>query len=621
MIACNQKEQPMPYPHWTKGVHHDGSAVFVSNPLPTLNETVEIKLRVPADAPINHVFIRTEPDGEQAFTHMPQTSHDDVCAWYTGALYMRNPRMVYRFKIMTDDGAFFYTAAGISRADGPDVYDFKLLADFESPSWLPGTVFYQIFPDRFHNGDPSLTPPPGQQFDHPPQGMFESQVQDWNADPIAFAEGGTVDFFGGDLPGIEQKLDYLLDLGVNALYLNPIFTSPTNHKYNISDFYTVDPHFGGNDALISLSEKLHANSMRYVLDITPNHIGHTSAWFTDAQANPDANTTDYFIFYEHPHSYEAWFGVQTLPKLDYSSEKLLDVMYRNNDAIMKHWLKPPYNADGWRLDVWNMVGRRGPDDYQHRVGRETRSAVKSTNDDAYVFGESFYDDTGSLQGDQLDAMMNYQGFTFPVERWLAGHDVNVWNETPPAHVDTARLPAEAAVEQMQRYMAAVPWAVTQIQFNLLGSHDTPRIMSIVDGDEPLAKLAAVLLFTFPGVPSIYYGDEIGMFGWREPDNRRGMVWDEDRWNMGIRELYQQLIQMKRSHAALQTGGFEVLHAEGAALAYLRESETERMIVLAHRGGEDAHSVDISLSHAGIPRSTTFTGLLSKTPYIIEDGTL
>ncbi len=600
----------MPYPQWTRGVHHDGSALYVSNVLPTLDETVEIRLRVPLTAPVQRVFLRSEPDGEQHFTQMSVSSSDALSVWYTASLTMRNRLMPYRFKLMTDAGAFYLTARGINRADLPNTFDFKLLADFESPAWLEDAVFYQIFPDRFYNGDPSLTPPEGLPFEHPPQGTFYSQQRNWDAPPLPFAEGGTVDFFGGDLPGIEQKLDYLQDLGITALYLNPIFTSPSNHRYNTSDFYSVDPYLGGDDALISLSNALHARDMRYVLDITPNHVGHTHKWFTAAQADLTSPTAGYFTFYNSPNAYENWLGVSVLPKLNYRSAALRDVMFHRDDAVMRYWLLPPFNADGWRLDVWNMTARQGAADLWHEAGRELRQSVKSVKPEAYVFGENFFDSTPNLQGDELDATMNYQGFAFPVWRWLAGHDINAWMTPPAPFADPVPMPAEATVEQMQTYMAAVPWAITRMQFNLLGSHDTPRIASVVNGDAALNKLAVVLLMTFPGVPNIYYGDEIGMEGWRDPSNRHTMIWDEARWNADLRGHYQRLIDLRRTSDALRRGGFQFLAAAGGLMAYARASADETLVIIAYRGGDDGSNVRVPVWQGAIEDGTLLSDVLS-----------
>ena len=609
----------MQHPDWTKAIHHDGSTVYVSNALPALGESVEIKLRLPAGNPTQRVYLRTTVDGEQHYIQMSISRRDDLTIWYSGTLHMQNRRVGYRFRLMTPDGALVYNGLGVHRADVTDANDFKLLADFASPTWLRDAVFYQIFPERFANGDSATDPQPGTIFNHPPYEPFTSRSMDWDTDtPLPFKEGGSVDFFGGDLPGIEQNLDYITDLGANAIYLNPIFSSPSNHKYNISDFYTVDAHFGGNDALISLADALRRRNMRYVLDLTPNHTGDTHDWFRDAQADVASPTADYYTFYDHPTAYEAWLGVATLPKLDYTSSDLRDAMYRAPNAVMRHWLNAPYHADGWRLDVWNMTAVQGGDDEQHEVGREMRVAVKQTDPEAYLFGEHFFDATGSLQGDEMDAAMNYQGFSFPVWRWLAGHDLGAWSDEPPGHVDTTLLPAEAAVAQMQRYLSAIPWAIARMQFNQLGSHDTPRILSVVEGDEALAKLAAVLLLTYPGVPCIYYGDEIGMMGWADPDNRHPMRWDENRWNTDLRAHYQRLIELRRTLPALMSGGLQFLYAEGGALAYLRESVEQRVIVVACR---DAGKVSIPVAQGNIPDGAAFEDALSGQRFSVADGEL
>lgn len=608
-------------PEWTSGVHHDGSELYVSNPLPALNERVRITLRIMSGTPVKRIFLRAAPDGEEAFAEMVLYKEDSVSRWYGVHMTIVNRRMRYRFKLITAAGAYTYSAAGMRRAEAPDNTDFVLLADFDAPDWLSDTVFYQIFPDRFYNGDPTLNPPEGVVFDHPPQGQFTSQLLDWDVPPIPFAESGTVDFRGGDLPGIQQKLDYLQDLGVNAIYLNPIFASPTNHRYNTTDFYAVDPYLGGNEALVTLKAAMDAVQMRLILDLTPNHCGHGHEWFTAAQADHNAPTADYFTFYAHPDDYEAWFGVEVLPKLNYTSDRLRDVMYRSEQGVMRYWLRDPFNVDGWRLDVWNMTARRGELDVNQEVAREMRAAVKEANPAAYMFGEHFYDATENLQGDALDAVMNYQGFSFPIWRWLAGHDIGAWDKPQPAYVDPVHLPAEAAAEQAVAFMAAVPWVITRMQFNLLGSHDTPRIYSIVKEDTALAKLAATLLLTFPGVPSVYYGDEIGLTGWYDPENRSSMVWNERGWNTDLRTHYQRVIALRRSSSALRAGGFRFVHADGALMVYLRESTDERMIIVAYRDVVERENVKIPVRHAFVPDGCVFEDVISGATFSVVGGVL
>lgn len=609
------------YPDWVNGIHHDGSALYVSNPTPKLGETVTITLRVPQSASETAVYLRTTEDGEQAYKLMTPARADAATQPYTVELTVNERITRYRFKIMSEEGAFVYNGLGVYRADVTDVNDFKLIADFAPPTWVYDTVFYQIFPERFHNGRPDLTPKTGEQFDHPPYAPFISQRREWDELPVPFSVGGTVDFFGGDLPGIEQKLDYIHELGANALYLNPIFTSPTNHKYNTSDFYAVDPHFGGNEALASLRTALDRLNMRVVLDLTPNHCGDTNTWFTAAKADKNAPTADYFIFNDHPDDYVSWLGVKVLPKLNYGSDALRGAMYRDEDAVMRYWLNEPYRIDGWRLDVWNMTARHSADDYFGEVGREMREAVKATNPQAYLFGEHFFDASDTLQGDAMDAVMNYQGFSFPVWRWLAGHDLGAWHEPPRGHADNALLPAEAAAEQMQMYLAAVPWAIARMQFNLLGSHDTPRILNVVKGDKRLAKLAAVLLLTYPGVPSIYYGDEISMAGWADPDQRRTMRWNESDWDTDMRKHYKRLISLRRSSSALIDGGMQFLYAHGGLLVYQRQSKDERLIIIGWRGEDKSDGLHIPVWNGGVRDTAQFEDVLGGGKFRVDDGVI
>jgi alpha-glucosidase len=601
----------MPKLHWTAGIHHDGSSLYVSNPYPALDETVTLTLRVPLDAPVRAVFIRSEPDGEGHHTPMQIVRQDAVSAFWSGELKASQPRNHYRFRLLTSEGAYWLNALGVTRADGPDWYDFKLLADYAAPLWVNESVFYQIFPDRFYNGDPALTVQPGAWTKR----EFKVQVREWGTPPLPYKEGGNLDFYGGDLPGIVQKLDYLQALGVNALYLNPIFTSPSNHRYNIDDFFSVDPHLGGNEALVELRKALDERGMKVILDVTPNHVSSLNPWFLEAQQNPASPVADFFTFYERPDHYATWLGVKSLPKLNYESAKLREIMYEGENAILRYWLKEPFCMDGWRLDVSNMTARQGTTQLAHKVWRGIRRAVKSVNPQSYLMGENFFDASPYLQGDELDAVQNYQGFNIPMWRWLAGHDVGAaWGAK---HTDTVLMSSEALAEHMTAYRAALPWVIALQQFNQLCSHDTPRILSIVHNDKTLAKLGAFLLMTYPGVPCLYYGDEIGMEGAHDPDNRRTMIWDEAEWDTDIRGCYQTLIRIRHASPALTQGGYQQLAAEGGLFAFQRQSPEQRLIVIASR---DEHAgVDLYVRHAGIADGTALTDLLSRKSFTVSDG--
>lgn len=596
---------------WTAGLHHDGSALYVSNPLPAIGETVTIRLRVPADAPIRMIELRTEPDGEGETTPMTRagiTDDDSPYHLYEAQMPVIMPANPYRFEIRTEgEGEYHYNALGVSKAIWPTLFDFVLLADFQRPSWIDDAVFYQIFPDRFHNGDPALNVPDGAFVSRSGK---RSQTRDWDAPLRPYAESGNVDFYGGDLPGIIARLDYLRELGVNALYLNPIFASSSSHRYNTEDFYKVDPHLGGDEALAALRKGLDERGMRYILDTTPNHSGDGHHWFKDAQADSEAPTAEYYTFHEHPHDYAFWKMARSLPKLNYASDAVHEVMYRAKDAVLRHWLKPPFRADGWRLDVFNMTARQGAFQQQPAVGRGIRAAVKAENPDAYLMAESFFDASLSLQGDQLDAVMNYVGFTLPLWRWLSQLD----DEEQPSPYDAADFAAQA-----QRFLAAVPWAIASMQFNLLGSHDTARIRSIVGDDTRLVQLAVTLLMTFPGVPCIYYGDEIGMAGGKGPHNRGTMRWNESEWDMALRDWFKQVIALRKESDALKTGGYQLLYASGGLLAYQRQSDSQRLIVVGHRGPAQMMEAVIPVGAGGIRDGVTLRDRLSELTVKVRDG--
>lgn len=601
----------MTYPDWTTGLHHDGSDVYVSNPYPQIDDTVMITLRAPLNAPLLAVFLRTEPDGEAHHEAMQIADTDSVSAYWQCELKITMPRNHYRFKLLTDTGAYWFNQHGITRADGPDFWDFKLLANYDAPLWTHNSVFYQIFPDRFYNGDPALTVKPGAWDVRD----YSVQVRSWEDPPLPYHESGNLDFYGGDLPGIGQKLDYLQDLGVNAIYLTPIFTSPSNHRYNIDDFYNVDPYLGGNEALAELRRALDIYGMRVMLDITPNHVSSRNPWFLDAQVNPEAPTADFFTFNQRPDDYLAWLGVKTLPKLNYRSERLREVMYEGEDSVFRYWLKEPFRIDAWRLDVANMTGRQGISQLSHKVVRGIRRAVKAEMPEAYLIGENFFDGTPTLQGDELDATMNYQGFNIPMWRWLAGRDNHAPLDEP------VLMPSEALAEQMAAYRAAIPWVIASQQFNQLGSHDTPRILTIVGGSRALAKLGAFMLMTYPGIPCIYYGDEIGMEGAGDPDNRRTMIWDESRWDHDLRQYYQKLIQLRQHSPALKIGGYQQVYAEGDIFAFQRHCLAQRLIVVAHRGNQEVLNFSLPVRHVGLADGATLVDRLTDATYTVENGAI
>jgi alpha-glucosidase len=598
--------------NWLGGIHHDGSALYVSNPLPRLNEIVTVRLRVPASAPVRRAYLRTIPDGEQHLDPMRFAGQDGAVSWWEGELRAANPLNPYRFKIYTDDAAYHLNAYGISRAESLSLYDFKLLTDYHAPTWVHNSVLYHIFVDRFSNGDPSNDVSDGAWT----LDGFPTQRRAWGDPLLAWKQGGNADFYGGDLDGIVQKLDYLQALGVNALYLSPIFTAPSNHKFDTSDFENVDPHFGGNAALARLRAALDQRQMRMIVDVVVNHVGVRHAWFKAAQADASAREGEYFTFHRHPHSYEMWNGVKSLPKLNYRSETLRDAIYRAPESVLRRWLHDPYRLDGWRLDVFNMTAVQGETQLGHKIARGMRRAIKGDHPTAYFMGEHFFDATSNLQGDELDGVMNYLGFTYPLRRWLTTYP---FSSTAEGRVDPTRLPGDAMFEQWRAVRAAIPWQVTRGQYNLLSSHDITRFFTAVDGDPRMVKLGAAILFTYPGVPGIYYGEEIGLPGAHDPDNRRPMPWDEAAWNRDLLAYYTALIKLRRESAALIEGAFEELYADVGTIAYQRQAQTERLIVIGSRDARASFALEAVC--AGLADGDTFRDVLSGGTYRVADGRL
>lgn len=559
-------------PNWLDTIYHSGATPYVSELFPKLGDSVTIRVRVALNAPIKRLFLRTFPDGEQHFA--PMTLADS--GLYEAELSIAEPVVHYRFVVESADGLFWLTAKGAQHHEPLDTFDFRIIANYTAPDWLHKTVFYQIFPDRFANGDPDndIQPEDFEYRGHRPKTFAWEQPPDPNTIfPLVF--------YGGDLVGVRQRLDHIEKLGINAIYFNPLFTSKSNHKYDGSDYEHVDPSLGGDDALISLREELNRRNMRYLLDIVPNHCGFAHTWFQTARENRDAPETAFFTFHNHPDDYATWLGVWSLPKLNYNSYELRRRMY-GSEGVIRKWLKGGFSADGWRVDVANMLGRQGETQIGDEISREIRAAVKETNPNAYLLGENFFDATPQLQGDQYDGAMNYAGFTHPLLYWLIGFHLRAWGMGEEIWSDVP-FTTQALIDTWRERMAVIPWQIQLQQFNLLGSHDTPRIRSLVKEDDALHRLAVAVLLTFPGVPSIYYGDEIGMVNDEHLDQRGCMIWDEDRWDHDLLAFYQELIELRTTNSALQRGSFQVVDFSADSFAYIRQSESDTILLIANRG--------------------------------------
>jgi len=604
--------------NYLASIHHDGSSRYVKPAANLqLGDEVVIRLRTSRDAPIERILLRTCPDGEQFFAEMQREDApaSSACLWWRATLKLSMPLTPYRFLLFTEDGVWWYNGTGLHRHIPTDAEDFRLLAEYTAPAWVRESVFYQIFPDRFADGDPTSNVRAGE-FEY--QGVRASS-KSWGEAQSGWPQA-MVEFYGGDLRGIENQLGYLLDLGVNAIYLNPVFPAYSNHRYDVVDYYNVHPHLGGNGALASLRQATAEKDMRFILDIVPNHCGVEHPWFTAAVKDPQAVTAEYFSFHQHPNEYESWLGVKSLPKLNYRSQSLRETIYAGSQAVFRHWLRPPYAIDGWRVDVANMLARHGKDQLESEVWAGIRQAVKEENPSAYLLGENFFDSTPQLQGDHLDASMNYAGFTHPLQFWLGQFQINQHAE--PRNVKS-NVPwsTQAFVDSLQANRAAIPWTIARQQLNLLGSHDLPRILNVLEHNQSLNRLAIALLFTYVGVPSIYYGDEIGMSGKDALEARNCMIWDAAEWNIELRSFYQKLIHLRRSSPALIEGGFQVLLAEENVLSYLRDADEEQIIVVGNRGSAIRPAGSLPVLHGGISDDTVFQELFTAQTSTVSNGKL
>ncbi len=326
-------------------------------------------------------------------------------------------------------------------------------------------------------------------------------VKAWGDAVGAHQNTGAREFFGGDLKGIEQKLDYLSGLGVTALYFNPVFTAPSNHKYDTTDYFQIDPMFGTNEQFAQLCEQIRGKQMKIVLDAVFNHTSVHHPWFDikqegqGAYGNPNSDFRDYYFFEGQTNNYIGWKGIGNLPVLNFENEQVRDYIYQSEEAVIKHWLKPPYCVDGWRFDVIHMLGEGdGAKNNAHYV-EAFRQAAKSTNPNAYVLGEHFFEATQWLQGGQEDGAMNYYGFAHPVRALFAKQDIMY---------DPIDINALDFKEWVDEARAKVPFANQLSQLNQLDSHDTARFLTLLNGNEEKMQMALALLMTYVGTPCLYY---------------------------------------------------------------------------------------------------------------------
>ncbi len=489
---------------------------------------------------------------------------------------------LYYFSLIIDGKYYYYSKSGVTAYVPSYKSYFEITPDISPSSWVSEATCYQIFPDRFKDGNPLLDVKDNEyEFDG-----GSVKAMNFNDTPLSFEDGRCLDFFGGDFQGIIDSIDYFKSLSINTLYLNPIGVSCTTHRYDCCDFFHIDPKLGGDDKFIEMIETLHKNDIKVIVDISINHTGTNHPWFIKANEDSQSKEASYY-YIEEDGSVAFWEDVPTLPQLNYSNSELCNIMYKGKDSVLRKFVKPPFNQDGWRLDVANVVGRRGSDQLTHEIWRDVRAAVREEKDDAYLVGECWNDASPYLQGDQWDATMNYVGCGRPIRKWMGERDrfnLDGWGQSPVAEDPYT---GEEMMGAIKSQLDDVKGQMRYFQMNLVDSHDTPRLHNhskIMNQD--IYNGAMMLMYLLPGMPSVYYGDEIGLDGkldcvenWRYP-----MEWDSSKWNMEQFNNIKELGLLRKTYThILSTGSYGFLDTDESMMSFTRSLNDETIILVLNRG--------------------------------------
>ncbi|MCM3676530.1 glycoside hydrolase family 13 protein [Peribacillus simplex] len=529
-------------------IHHRPNDNY-SYPINT--ETLHIRLRTKKQDISSVGLIFGDPyisdNGQWQYEELPMSLSGSDNRYDYWHIYVKPPyrRIRYGFKVSSEDESAIYTEKGFFKEPPRDPGSYFAIPYlhqnevFGAPEWVKDTIWYQIFPERFANGNP----------DNDPEG-----VKPWGSEDPAVDN-----FFGGDFEGIIEHLDYLENLGINGIYFTPIFHAYSNHKYDTIDYRSIDPQFGTKETLKTLITECHKRNIRVMLDAVFNHSGYYFPPFQDLlEKGEKSKYKDWF----HPHSfplkggerpnYETFGFFESMPKLNTANPEVKEYLLE----VSAYWVKE-FDIDAWRLDVANEVDQP--------FWREFRTTVKKIKPDLYILGEIWHDSMPWLRGDQFDAVMNYP-FTNQVFRLVASQTIN----------------AREFREEMTAIYHSYPTNVFDVTFNLLGSHDTPRIFTDCGEDLARAKLIHAILLTFNGSPCIYYGDEIGLTGGMDPGCRKCMVWDEEKQNTELFNEIKALILLRKEERLLANDGkFKFLDTAGNEhiVAYQKYNGKRSVVIL------------------------------------------
>ena len=528
-----------------------------------------------------------EFSGQTAELELPCTGQDGDRNRFSGIFSApAEPELVwYWFRLFREDGSsILLDRSGYHGGENVQSWQLTVYEESSTPAWFGCGVVYQIFPDRFCRLE--LPDPAGMVGSRTIHENW-SNLPDWR--PDAQGEVRNCDFFGGSLQGILSKLDDLADFGVTVLYLNPVFESASNHRYNTADYRAIDPMLGTEDDFHHLCQEAKRRGIRVILDGVFNHTGSQSRYFnadgfysdTGAAQSPDSPYYHWYSFHPWPADYDAWWGIRTLPAVREDAPDYRDFIIRGRDSVVRHWLRA--GASGWRLDVADEL----PDDFIEEI----RTAMEETAPDSFLLGEVWEDATTKiaysmrrryLLGQELHGVMNYP-FRTALIAYLLGGDADEFRET---------------LESLRENYP--PHAFYSLM-NFLSTHDTPRILTVLGADHvPDSKeeravfrlsparrqlglkrlrLAALVLFTFPGAPTVYYGDEAGMEGWEDPFNRAGYPWGQE--DSELKSFFSKLAHLRREQPALQTGQLHWRWTAGSLLVFARELDGQLLTTVVN----------------------------------------
>jgi alpha-glucosidase len=648
----------------TQALFSDGTKFFRDPPEPDAYSSVTIRFRS-ARENLDEAYLVV--DDEKYL--MTKFFNDRYFDYYEYTLDLTDRQIHYYFELHYGNIVCYYFTVGLCRRPETN-YSFTITPGFHTPDWAKGAVMYQIYTDRFYNGDRSndvLTD------EYYYIGDSTDKVDDWEKYP---AQMGVREFYGGDLEGVLQKMDYLQDLGIEVIYFNPLFVSPSNHKYDIQDYDNIDPHFGkivhdegellkrnedgsihlddpsapnrtatryidrvtnkanldaSNELFAKVVEEAHRRGIKVILDGVFNHCGSFNKWLDreriyenaegyekGAFVSKDSPYHTFFKFREdkwpYNYYYDGWWGHDTLPKLNYEdSRALFDYIMH----VARKWVSPPYNVDGWRLDVAADLGQSS--EYNHYFWQEFRRNVKEANPNAIILAEHYGDPASWLNGDQWDTVMNYDAFMEPVTWFFTGLEKHSDEERPDMYRNT-----ESFVGSMRYGMSKFNTQSLQVAMNELSNHDHSRFLTRTNhkvgrtqslGPDaanegvsvPVMRLAVLFQFTWPGAPTVYYGDEAGVCGWTDPDNRRTYPWGHE--NHELIDFHKQVIRIHKDYQAFRTGSVLFLDEQYGYFAFGRFDMKDKIVVAINMNDHDIQS-DIPVWRIGIDNTETMAVLMT-----------